>query len=516
MRTVALLTATAGVIACIGAGTAEAATFPTSGFSIWTIAGTGTTCASPGCGDGGPATSAQFNGPTGVAVDGAGNVYIADASTRRVRLVAPNGTITNVAGNGSSCATTACGDGGPATAAGLNLPTDVAVDAAGNVYIADENDSKVRKVTPGGTISTAAGNGTSCPDDTSPCGDGGSAIGPTLNSPQGVDVDTAGNLYIADTASRKVRMVTPGGTISTVAGDGTSCTTQTNPCGDGGSATAAQLASPQDVAIDGSGAVYIAGGRRVRKVSGGNITNFAGDGNTCSPSTDPCGDGGAATSANLANVRGVDVDANGTVHLSDGATGRVRKVAGGLISTIAGTGNPCSPATGPCGDGGAASAALLSQPAQLALDAAGNLYVPDVTANRVRWLTGPVGATGPSGAAGPAGTPGQAGGTGQQGTQGPQGNPGALVLFAFQARVTRTRVSVRYVLTHASQVSLQVARGRGAATTVARGRGRAGLNTISWNRRLRGRRAPAARYRLTVVATRDGLTARTRIGVRLR
>jgi sugar lactone lactonase YvrE len=220
---------------------------------ISTVAGNGTAGFS---GDGGPATSAQLYNPYGVAVDTAGNLFIADATNNRVRKVTPGGVISTVAGNGTGGYS---GDGGPATAAQLYSPTGVAVDTAGNLFIADPGNYRVRKVTPGGVIGTVAGNGYQ-----GHSGDGGPATAAQLYYPYGVAVDTAGDLFIADTNNYRVRKVTPGGVISTVAGNGTPGFS-----GDGGPATSAWLYMPFGVAVDTAGNLFIAdyGNNRIRKVT---------------------------------------------------------------------------------------------------------------------------------------------------------------------------------------------------------------------------------------------------------
>ena len=166
----------------------------------------------------------------------------------------PGGAISTIAGNGIDCAdsTTSCGDGPTATAANLSNPRGVAVDGAGNVYIGDQGDNKIRKVTPGGAISTIAGNGTACPDATTSCGDGPTATAANLRSPTGVALDGAGNVYIADSGDAKIRKVTPAGAISTIAGNGIECASAPA-CGDGGAATAASLNQPRGVAVDAAG-----------------------------------------------------------------------------------------------------------------------------------------------------------------------------------------------------------------------------------------------------------------------
>lgn len=290
--------------------------------SITTVAGNGTYGFS---GDGGVATGASLANAAGVAIDGSGNLYIADQGNNRVRKVTPAGSITTVAGTGSAAFS---GDGGAATAAGLNFPAGVVVDGSGNLYIADSQNNRVRKVTPAGSITTVAGTGTA-----GYSGDGGSATAAKLNYPAGVAVDGSGNLYIADQGNHRIRKVTPAGSITTVAGNGTF-----GFGGDNGPATAANLANPADVIIDTHGNLYIADtqNNRVRKVStNGTITTVAGN-----EFYGFSGDGGPATAASLANLLNIAVDGNDNLYIADTDNQRVRKVAGPAIVRI----NPASPA----------------------------------------------------------------------------------------------------------------------------------------------------------------------------
>jgi sugar lactone lactonase YvrE len=278
---------------------------------ITTVAGNGTVGY---MGDGGAATSAELNNPTGVTLDIAGNIYIADKANNCVRKVtAATGIITTVAGNGSAAY---AGDGGLATSAELNSPTGVALDSTGNLYIADSNNNRVRKVTAAtGNITSVAGNGMG--DYT---GDGGAATSAGLSLPIGVALDSTGNLYIADTFNNRIRKVTVAtGIITTVAGNGVG-----NYMGDGGAATLAALNTPSGVAVDDAGNLYIAdsNNNRVRKVTAaGIITTVGGNGGT-----GYTGDGGAATSAELRYPYGVALDNTGNILIADTFNSVIRKV----------------------------------------------------------------------------------------------------------------------------------------------------------------------------------------------
>src|SRR5205814_1565897 len=217
------------------------------------------TVAGGGAGDGGDATIANLNSPASVAVDSSGNLYIADLGNERIRkIAAATGIITTVAGNGVLGFT---GDGGAATKASLNSPASVALDASGNLYIADYFNHRIRKIAAAtGIITTVAGNGSP-----SFAGDGGAATSASLNSPSGVALDASGNLYIADFFDNRIRKVdAASGIITTVAGNGSF-----GFAGDGGAATSASLSGPAGVAVDAGGNLYIAdyANHRIRKVA---------------------------------------------------------------------------------------------------------------------------------------------------------------------------------------------------------------------------------------------------------
>jgi len=219
-------------------------------------------------GDGGPASKAALNGPSGLAVDRSGNLYIVDAGNSRIRKAGRDGTISTFAGNGQAGFS---GDGGPATQASLRPNRGLAVDADGDLYISDLFNGRISKVTADGRIATFAGNGLRGAAE-----DNGPATGASITNPAGLAFDQNGNLYVADPANFRVRRITRDGTITTVAG-------RDSPgfSGDGGSALEAKLLAPLGVAVDASGRLYVAdtGNSRVRRVErAGNIASVAGNG----------------------------------------------------------------------------------------------------------------------------------------------------------------------------------------------------------------------------------------------
>ena len=349
---------------------------------INTIAGILNVCCTFG-GDGGPATNAQLSAPLSIAVDSNGNLFITgyadftDAnnvttSYAVVRQVS-NGTITTVVSNGG-LSQGFSGDGGAATGAQLSSPQSVAVDGNGNLYIADQGNNRIREVS-GGVINTIVGNGL--------IGDNGPASAAQLGFPAGIGLDTAGNLYIADSLSLRIRKVAAAtGIITTIAGNGTPGTTIV----DGSSATSVGLNSPSAVAADSNGNLYISSslGCAILEVSGGLISTFAGNG-TCGYG----GDGGSPTSAEIGNSFGIVADSANHVYFSDNAetdtttSARVREVAGGKIGTPVGNG-----LIGSGGDGGLATNAELNFPTGLAIDPHANLYIADTYNNNVREVSG--------------------------------------------------------------------------------------------------------------------------------
>src|SRR5271157_1293381 len=326
-------------------------------YTITTFAGNNT---GGYAGDAGAATGAQLNNPLGLALDSSGNLYIADANNHRVREV-KGGTISTVAGDGTGGY---LGDAAAATSAELDLPSGVVVDSSGNFYIADTGNYVIRKVS-GANITTYAGNNSLGRGGT---GDFGPATSAELDTPIGLALDAAGNLYIADSGNNAIRIVNKAtGNITTL------------------STGSFNLKSPKGVAVDAAGNVYIAdtNNSRILKVApAGSITKTTTvAGNSVIGSS---GDGGPATSAQLNYPYGVAVDAAGNIYIADTNNQRIRMVsaATGIITTVAGTGR-----SGYMGDGGAATSAQLSFPRGMLVDASGDVYISDAQNNVVRLLS---------------------------------------------------------------------------------------------------------------------------------
>jgi uncharacterized protein (TIGR03437 family) len=332
---------------------------------ITTVAGNGTAGYN---GDNVPATAAPLNDPVFVAFDAAGNLYIADQKNNRIRKVDPNGVITTFAGNGVAAFT---GDG-PATANSINQPTGVAFDAFGNMLLADTNNVRLRRVTPDGTMITIAGTG-----QNGASGDGGPAINATFFCLVRAVGDRNGNIFIADQCNHRVRKITPGGTVSTFAGTGAQGFN-----GDNIPATSAMLNNPTAVAVDPAGNVYFSDqfNHRIRKVdTNGVITTIAGTG-----TAGYNGDNIAATSAQVNYPGGLIVDPAGNIFFADDVNYRVREISAAdqKIRTVAGNGVAgfADNVPGPSGQ--------INGAFGLALDGKGNLFFADAENNRVRKVSG--------------------------------------------------------------------------------------------------------------------------------
>ncbi|MEX2015402.1 MAG: NHL repeat-containing protein [Candidatus Hydrogenedentales bacterium] len=336
-------------------------------FTISTIAGTGKQAGFAG--DGGPAPAAQLNKPTAVAVDSAGNVYIADHENGRVRKVSMDGTITTVMGTGNSEMQQE--DVLPAIETNLTRAYGIAVDFDDNLYVISRGHHKLFKVTADGTATRIAGTGT--PGFS---GDGGPAAQAQLNSSNHLIADDAGNLYIADSGNRRVRKIDTSGVITTIAGSGVEGFS-----GDGGPATEAQMTGGSAIDRDTQGNLYVADfeNHRIRKIdAAGIITTFAGTGAHLFN-----GDGLKATESNIGEPTGVACDAEGNVYIADQVNNRIRVVTpDGLMHTIAGTGK-----RGYEGDGGPAEAARINVPDIICVDSTGNVIFPDYLNHTVRKLT---------------------------------------------------------------------------------------------------------------------------------
>ncbi len=366
--TTTTLAAGADTITASYGGTADFT--PSSTGTIVTAAGDGIEGYT---GDNGPATAAELNSPGGVAVDSAGDLFIADQDNNVVReVVKATGQIITIAGDGIAGYS---GDGGPATSAELNDPRDIAVDSAGDVFIADLGNNVIREVVAAtGEIITVAGDGIA-----GYSGDGGPATTAELNAPRGITVDSAGNLFFADTNNNRIREVVKAtGEIITIAGDGTA-----GYSGDGGPATAAEISYPNTVVVDPAGDVFFSDENnfRIREVvkATGKILTIAGNG-----TAGYSGDGGPATSAELNGAVGIALDSLGDVLIAEVYNNRVREVvkATGDIITVAGDGT-----AGYSGDGGPATAASLNGPYRVTVDSAGDLFVADAYNDVIREVT---------------------------------------------------------------------------------------------------------------------------------
>lgn len=336
--------------------------------TITTIAGTG---AAGFSGDGGPAANAMLNAPYSVTVDGANAIYFSDNGNHRIRLITQSGQISTLAGTGTAGYN---GEGLAPSATEFNEPTGLCIDNNLNITVADSRNNRIRRFFAfGGTVSTIAGNGLK-----DYYGDGGPAMDAGFIQPIGVFRDKKNNIFIADGAANKVRKIDPAGIISTIAGTGVAGSS-----GDNGAAVNAAINNPYGIYADNAGNVYIGtlGDFRIRRIdTSGIITTFAGTG------TDGySGDNGPATSAAIGTAQGITGDAQDNIYFADFMHGVVRKVNAvtHIITTVAGTGTQ-----GYSGDGGSAVSAQLGSPNSVSFDGAGNMYIGDDFPNVVRKVSG--------------------------------------------------------------------------------------------------------------------------------
>jgi len=331
----------------------------------------------------GTGAAARFSYPARVAVDGAGNVYVADAGNDTIRKISPAAVVSTLAGTAGASGSA----DGTGAAARFNFPTGVAVDGSGNVYVADSNNSTIRKVTPAAVVSTLAGTASA-----SGSADGTGAAA-RFDDPHGVAVDGSGNVYVADNFNNTIRKVSPAGVVTTLAG-----TAGASGSADGAGA-AARFNWPEGVAVDGSGTVYVAdeGNNAIRKVTPAGVVSTLAGGGYCGSAD------GTGAAARFCGPFGVAVDRSGNVYVADSFNNSIRKVTpAGVVSTLAGNGFPGTA-------DGSGPAAQFSSPYGVAVDGSGNVYVADTDNNTIRKVT-PAGVV--STLAGTAGAAGFADGTG--------------------------------------------------------------------------------------------------------
>jgi RHS repeat-associated protein len=315
-----------------------------------TFAGTGSAGSTNGTG-----TSASFNQPLGATVDASGNIYVAEGGSHLIRKITPAGVVTTFAGSGSQGFTNGTGTG-----ASFYHPVGLAADASGNIYVADEDNNVIRKITPAGVVTTFAGTGAQGSAD-------GAAGSATFYYPCGVAVDASGNVYVADAFNNKIRKITSGGVVSTLAGSGTASSVD-------GTGTGATFNQPFSVVTDASGNIYVTdrAGAKIRKVTpAGVVTTFAGSGTATFAD-------GTGSGASFNAPTGLAIDKSGSLYVTDEANNRIRKVTpAGVVTTLAGTGAQGSA-------NGAGNASTFYLPFAIAADAGGLVYVGDFTTNLIR------------------------------------------------------------------------------------------------------------------------------------
>ena len=300
---------------------------------------------------------ARLNFPYGIVTDAAGNFYVADSGNNQIKKITPGGVVTVFAGSGVLGSADGTG-----IAANFDRPWGLAIDAVGNIYVADAGGSKIRKITPSGVVTTVAGTGAKGSID-------GPALSATFNNPSGVAVDAAGNLYVVDSDNNKIRKISTGGVVSTFAGSGQVSSLD-------GNGTAAGFYVPHGIAINNNtGFLYVAdGNNRIRMISpNADVTTFAGfnSGNN----------DGAGTSASFYLPISIAIDGPGNLYVTDNSNNEIRKVdVAGYVNTIVGNGTPGSA-------DGIGKNASINAPIGIVLAPDGNLYVTQGPDNKIRRIT---------------------------------------------------------------------------------------------------------------------------------